>query len=101
MVRLLLYHFNNFVVKIFFAKNFFACFIMMFEKYVFKTVAAMVEDIASGNVSPNPYTRGTSHNACAFCAYGSICHDATVTGRRNYKAMPAEKFWEEVGKEMR
>ena len=72
----------------------------MLEKYVFRVLAGMVEDIASGNVEPNPYTRGSSHNACAFCPYGTICHKETVEGRRNYKTMTAQRFWEEIGKEM-
>ena len=72
----------------------------LLEGYVFHILARMVEDIASGNVEPNPYTRGSSHNACAFCPYGSICHQETVEGRRNYKAMKPERFWEEIGKEM-
>ena len=72
----------------------------LLEGYVFRTLAKMVEDIASGNVEPNPYTRGSSHNACAFCPYKSVCHHTTVEGRRNYKAMTAQRFWDEVGKEM-
>ena len=70
------------------------------EGYIFKVLAGMVEDIASGNVQPNPYTRGSSHNACAFCPYGPVCHKNEVADRRNYKAMTAQRFWEEVGKEM-
>ena len=72
----------------------------LLEAYVFQVLGKLVEDIASGNVEPNPYTRGSSHDACRFCPYGSICHSAAVTGRRNYKAMSAQRFWEEVGKEM-
>jgi ATP-dependent helicase/DNAse subunit B len=64
-----------------------------------KILGRMAEDIASGNVQPNPYTRGTSHDACAFCPYGAVCHEETVEGRRNYKAMTAQRFWEEIGKE--
>ena len=60
----------------------------------------LVEQIVSGNVEPNPYTRGASHNACRFCPYGSICHSETVPGRRNYQMMSAQRFWEEVEKEM-
>ncbi len=71
----------------------------LLENYVFHVLSGMVEDIASGNVEPNPYTRGTSHNACSFCPYGTICHEATVEGRRNYKMMTAQRFWEELGKE--
>lgn len=72
----------------------------LLKAYVFCLLGQMVDDIASGCVDPNPYTRGSSHNACAFCPYGSVCHPAQVTGRRDYKTMSAERFWEEVGKEM-
>ena len=73
----------------------------MLESYIFRYLARMVEDIASGNVTPNPYTRGTAHDACAWCPYGSICHKEDVEGRRNYKAMNAQRFWEEIGKELK
>lgn len=73
----------------------------LLKKYVFHTLAGMVEDIASGNVEPNPYTRGTRHDACAYCPYGAVCHKAEVEGRRNYQAMSAQRFWEEVEKEMK
>ena len=69
--------------------------------YIFRILGDMVDDIASGNVTPNPYTRGTSHNACAFCPFGAVCHKATVEGRRNYKTMDAQRFWDEIGKEMK
>ena len=68
------------------------------KKYVFTVLAGMVEEISSGIVDPNPYTRGSSHNACSFCPYQSVCHMDSVTGRRNYKAMSSERFWEEVEK---
>ncbi len=72
----------------------------LLEGYIFKVLARMVEDIASGCVEPNPYTRGSSHSACAFCPYGTICHEKDVEGRRNYKAMTAQRFWDEIRKEM-
>jgi len=72
----------------------------MLRKFVFKTLKRLVNEIASGNVSPNPYTRGDSHNACRFCPYGAVCHKSTVAGRRNYMAMKPQKFWEEVEKEV-
>lgn len=74
--------------------------LLLLKEYIFKTLAEMVEDIASGNVQPNPYTRGENHNACRFCPYGAICHKETVAGRRNYKTMKAQRFWEEVEKEV-
>ena len=73
----------------------------LLEGYIFRYLKDMVEDIASGNVEPNPYTRGTSHNACTYCPYGSVCHESEVEGRRNYQAMKPQRFWEEVEKEMK
>ena len=72
----------------------------LLERYVYRILGRMVEDIASGNVQPNPYTRGSSHSACAYCPYGPICHKEEVEGRRNYKTMTRERFWDEIGKEV-
>ncbi len=72
----------------------------LLENYVFGTLGKMVEQIAHGAVDANPYTRGASHDACAFCPYGAICRSRAEAGRRNYKAMPAQKFWEAVSKEV-
>ena len=71
------------------------------KAYVFQLLGKIVDEIASGNVSPNPYTRGTSHNACTFCPYGAVCSPDTVEDRRNYKAMTAQRFWDEIGKELK
>ncbi len=73
--------------------------LLLLEGYVFHTLKNMVDEIVSGNVEPNPYTRGSSHDACRFCPYQEVCHFATVSGRRNYKSMTAQRFWEELGKE--
>ena len=72
----------------------------LLNKYVFHLLGRMVDDIASGNVTPNPYTRGSSHNACRFCPYGTVCHAATVEERRDYKIMSAQRFWDEIGREV-
>ena len=66
---------------------------------MFKTLADVVDSIAGGSVDANPYTRGSSHSACAFCPYGSICAKDREAGRRNYKAMTAPEFWERIGRE--
>lgn len=70
------------------------------RKYIFTLLSQMVDEIASGNVRANPYTRGSSHNACAFCPYGAICHPNEVEERRDYKAIKADKFWEDIEKEV-
>jgi len=72
----------------------------LLSKYIFHLLGKMVDEIASGNVTPNPYTRGSSHNACRFCPYGAVCHAATVEDRRNYKIMSSQRFWDEITKEM-
>ncbi len=69
------------------------------RRYVFSYLGKMVDDIAAGRVDANPYTRGSSHSACAFCPYGSVCAKDQEAGRRNYKTMTAQRFWEEIGKE--
>lgn len=71
----------------------------LLKKYVFSFLGSMVDDVASGNVEPNPYTRGSKHNACRFCPYGLIC-GAEVPGRRDYKEIKADRFWNDVQKEV-
>ena len=73
---------------------------VLLKEYILHVLGKMVDEIASGCVEPNPYTRGSSHSACAFCPYGEICHKENVEGRRNYKTMDADRFWDEVEKEM-
>jgi len=74
--------------------------LQLLKGYIFALLGKMVDDITSGCVEPNPYTRGGRHNACAYCPYGGICHAATVEGRRDYAAMSAQRFWEEIEREM-
>lgn len=70
----------------------------MLRAYVFALLGKMVDEIASGCVEPNPYTRGSNDNACRFCPYGPICHPENIDGRRNYKTMTAKCFWEDIEK---
>ena len=71
------------------------------REYVFRYLGELVDDIAEGRVDPNPYTRGSSHSACAFCPYGRVCAADREAGRRNYKAMKANEFWDRIEKEGR
>ena len=66
------------------------------EHFVMDTLAGMVNEIASGAVDPNPYTRGASHNVCTYCPFGAVCHETEVEGRRNRAAVEAKEFWEEI-----
>lgn len=70
------------------------------KAHIYTTLGNIVDEIASGNVEPNPYTRGSEHSACDYCPYGAICHPQSVPGRRNYKTMKADRFWQEIEKEV-
>jgi ATP-dependent helicase/nuclease subunit B len=72
----------------------------MLKTYLMRLLEKMVDEIASGNVEPNPYTRGTSHDACSFCPYAAVCHKHELESRRNYKTMTSQRFWEEVEEEV-
>lgn len=70
------------------------------KDYIFLSLRKIVDSIASGDVTPNPYTRGSSHNPCIYCPYGAVCHPEDVPGRRNYKAMKNMEFWNAIGEEL-
>jgi len=74
--------------------------LQLLKGYVFALLGKMVDEISSGCVDPNPYTRGSRHNACAFCPYTAVCRERAEDGRRNYAAINAQKFWEEIEKEV-
>ena len=73
----------------------------LLEAYVFRYLGTLVDQIASGNVSPNPYTRGSKHNPCNYCPYGAVCRDKAEEGRRNYMTMESDRFWDEIAEELR
>ncbi len=72
----------------------------LLKDYVFKVLSQMIDEIGSGRIDANPYTRGTRHNPCVYCPYTSICHPQDIEGRRDFAAMTAQRFWDEVGKEL-
>ncbi len=71
------------------------------KKFVFASLTDMVNEISSGNIIANPYSRGSNFDACTYCPYGTICHKNSVTGRRNYKAISKQDFWDEVDIEVK
>lgn len=73
----------------------------LLKAYVFSLLGKIVDEIASGCIDPNPYTRGSADNACRFCPYGAVCHPVNVEGRRNYRAVTAKQFWEDVEREVK
>ena len=70
------------------------------RQYLTGLLGRKIDEIARGEVSPNPYTRGPMQSACSFCPYGAVCARQREQGRRNYKTMTAQRFWEELDKEV-
>ena len=70
------------------------------KQYVYQFLSALLDDLADGNVEPNPYMRGRSSGACVYCPYSSICEQRAIPGMRNYEAVKAERFWEDIDKEV-
>ncbi len=69
------------------------------KSYIQALLGRMVDTIASGDVTADPYSRGSSFSSCTFCPYGAICHGGDPENRRNYKTMSASDFWERTQKE--
>ncbi len=68
----------------------------LLESYIFDLLRGMVSDIASGNVEPNPYSRGSSYNVCQYCPYAAVCHPEKNAQRRNFRTLKSNEFWEEI-----
>lgn len=68
----------------------------LLKQYIFHLLGDMVDEIASGQVAPNPYTRGDEHNPCRYCPYGAVCCQRAEEGRRNFKKINAKEFWEQI-----
>ena len=72
----------------------------LLKAYIFMLLRGFVDDIASGCIDPNPYTRGSNKNPCDYCPYHEICHSEYVKDRRNFMTMTDKWFWEAVGEEL-
>lgn len=69
------------------------------KQYIFTLLSSLVDEVSSGCILPNPYTRGES-TPCMYCPFHEICHPADVEERRDFAAVRSERFWEEIEKEV-
>lgn len=69
------------------------------KQYVMGVLRDLVDQIAAGQVDPNPYFRG-DHDACRFCEYGEACHLDLWGKPRIYQKMDSGDFWRQVEKEV-
>lgn len=67
------------------------------ERFVTGQVRAMIDEILSGALAPNPVDRGPSKQACQYCDFASVCHkDVCQVTVRRFAAVKAPEFWAEV-----
>ncbi len=69
------------------------------KTYLMDTLKKLVNQIAGGDVTPNPYFRG-DHDACRFCEYGSACHLDLWGEERVYQKVTGEEFWMQIEREV-
>ncbi len=72
----------------------------LLKEYIHKILANLVNDIASGCVDPNPYSRGETDNACHFCPFKAICHPEENGEFRVLAKTDFAKFWGKLVEEM-
>lgn len=70
------------------------------KRYISIFLSSLLDDLSEGNVEPNPYMRGRYSGACVYCPYTSICAQREIPGERNYEAVKAEKFWDDIDREV-
>lgn len=69
------------------------------KTYLMDTLKKLVNQIAGGDVTPNPYFRG-DHDACRFCEYSSACHLDLWGEERVYQKVTGEEFWTQIEREV-
>jgi len=72
---------------------------ILLERHVLRTLANMADQIAGGDVTPNPMIRG-QYGSCRYCDYVAVCHkDFAEHQERTLAATSAEKFWDKLEQE--
>lgn len=70
----------------------------LLERYVSHKLEALADRLATGDVTPDPYIRGT-HSICQYCEFASACHVNDVGEKRIMKAVSAQEFWTQLERE--
>ena len=72
---------------------------IMLERHVLRSVEQMADQIASGDVAPNPVIRG-QNTPCRYCDYRSVCHkDLGTQSPRILAETSAKQFWDKLEQE--
>lgn len=71
----------------------------LLEDHVQNSLKGLVEQIAEGDVTPNPYQRGM-YSSCNWCAYEPVCRFVSGGGcMRSYEEIKASEFWAQLREE--
>ena len=70
------------------------------ERFVFRSVGKMTDEISEGRIDAEPYWRGPDQNACRWCEYKEVCRigSGELPVRRR-KAISADAFWKTLEEE--
>lgn len=68
------------------------------KTYLMDTLRKLVDQIAGGEIAPNPYFRG-DHDACRFCEFAPACHLDLWGEARVYQKVDGPEFWAQIEKE--
>ena len=69
----------------------------LLERYVFRRLGELADELAEGRVTPNPLRRGEQHSACDWCEFRDVCHpDFVPSENRNRKELKPEQFFDEL-----
>ena len=67
----------------------------LLEDYVLRMVAALADELASGEIKPNPFYISDKYNACAKCSYAEVC-GAEIDKRWISPIKEMNEFWQAV-----
>lgn len=72
----------------------------LLQRHVERTLAAMADGLAGGEVSPNPIVRGNEYSACMWCDFAQVCHRASgEVPEHPIRKIKREEFWSRLQEE--
>lgn len=72
------------------------------ERHVRRILQDVCDEFAEGNITADPYWRGSANNACRYCNYAAACHFEPGRGgdcQRRLAGVDAEEFWARLERE--
>lgn len=74
----------------------------LLRQHLSNTLSRMADEMAGGEVGPNPIVRGSEKTACTYCDYAEVCHLASgEIPARLMRKTDRENFWNLLREECR